>query len=683
MEDKAKTKEQLINEVVKLRRNIAELEQMDTERKYAEESIKEQERFTEELIENSAVATFVLNQQHKVILWNKACEELTGISASDMKDTDHQWKPFYTQKRRVLADIIIDGSFDEMPSLYDKYAQSTLLNNGLRSEGWYKNLNGRDRYIIFDASPILNTKGEMVAVIQTLQDISERKSAEEALHDREAELRESEHKYRDLVENANSIILRWNCDGEITFLNEFGYKFFGYREDEILGHNVIGTITPETESTGRDLRPLMESICKNPTAFEQNVNENMLRDGRRVWIAWTNKTVFDAEGTLVEVLSIGTDVTDRKRAEEVLHKNDQLLRRAEEVAKFGNWEFFLDENKVQASEGARAIYGLEIKEWSISDVRKIALPEYRTMLARALKDLIEEGIPYNVEFKICRPTDGKIIHINSMAEYDAAKNVVFGVIQDITDRKQVEAELRIAHEKLELRVVERTLELNESNEQLRNLAAHLQSVREDERIKIAREIHDDLGQTLAAQKMELSWFLDKYGDHKLIFNKANTMLDNIDLTIQAVKRICTELRPSLLDDFGLAEAMQWQANEFQKRTRIECTVESSPEDFELDKERSTVLFRIFQETLTNVLKHAEATKVIARLTEDNGNILLEVKDNGKGLTNEELSKHQSFGIIGMRERVYPWGGEIKITTYKNRGTTIKVSMPPLTSPKNN
>ena len=427
----------------------------------------------------------------------------------------------------------------------------------------------------------------------------------------------------------------------------------------------------------------MESICKNPTAFEQNVNENMLRDGRRVWIAWTNKTVFDAEGTLVEVLSIGTDVTDRKRAEEVLHKNDQLLRRAEEVAKFGNWEFFLDENKVQASEGARAIYGLEIKEWSISDVRKIALPEYRAMLATALKELIEEGIPYNVEFKICRPTDGKIIHINSMAEYDAAKNVVFGVIQDITDRKQVEAELRIAHEKLELRVVERTLELNESNEQLRNLAAHLQSVREDERIKIAREIHDDLGQTLAAQKMELSWFLDKYGDHKLIFNKANTMLDNIDLTIQAVKRICTELRPSLLDDFGLAEAMQWQANEFQKRTRIECKVESSPEDFELDKERSTVLFRIFQETLTNVLKHAEATKVIARLTEDNGNILLEVKDNGKGLTNEELSKHQSFGIIGMRERVYPWGGEIKITTYKNRGTTIKVSMPPLTSPKNN
>ena len=189
MKDKAKTKKQLIDELVTLRQNIVESEQKNTERKLAEESLREQERFTQELIENSAVATFVLDRHHKVVIWNKACEELTGIPASCMKGTDHQWKPFYTQKRPVLADIIIDGSFGDMPSLYGKYAQSTLLKNGLQSEGWYQNLNGRDRYIIFDASPILNTKGEMVAVIETLQDISERKRAEESLQEREEELR--------------------------------------------------------------------------------------------------------------------------------------------------------------------------------------------------------------------------------------------------------------------------------------------------------------------------------------------------------------------------------------------------------------------------------------------------------------------------------------------------------------
>ncbi len=254
---------------------------------------------------------------------------------------------------------------------------------------------------------------------------------------------------------------------------------------------------------------------------------------------------------------------------------------------------------------------------------------------------------------------------------------ILGVSRDITERKKAEDEFRMAHEQLELRVLERTLELNRSNEQLRNLAAHLQSVREEERAKIAREIHDELGQALSAQKMELSWFRDRYGDHKPIFDKSGAMLDALNATMRSVRRICTALRPSILDDFGLVDAMQWQADEFQKRTGIECAVDSVPEHIELDKDQSTALFRIFQETLTNVLKHARATKVTARLTKDNDNITLEVIDNGKGITDEQFSKPQSFGLIGMRERVYPWGGKVEITGHKNRGTTVKVCMPHL------
>jgi signal transduction histidine kinase/ActR/RegA family two-component response regulator len=140
--------------------------------------------------------------------------------------------------------------------------------------------------------------------------------------------------------------------------------------------------------------------------------------------------------------------TERKQAEDILLKNARLLSRAEEVAGFGNWEFLLDENKVNASEGAAAIYGLGSEEWSMSEVRQIALPEYRPMLGMALKDLIERGITYNVEFKICRPTDGKIIDIHSMAEYDAAKNMVFGVIQDITERMRAEKEKEGLHAQL-------------------------------------------------------------------------------------------------------------------------------------------------------------------------------------------------------------------------------------------
>jgi signal transduction histidine kinase len=218
-------------------------------------------------------------------------------------------------------------------------------------------------------------------------------------------------------------------------------------------------------------------------------------------------------------------------------------------------------------------------------------------------------------------------------------------------------------------------ELKRSHDQLRNLAFHLQSIREEERMKIAREIHDELGQALAAHKMELSWFRDRYGDHKPILDKAGAMLESLNETLRSVRRICTELRPAILDDFGLVDAIQWQAGEFQKRTRIECVVDSAPEDLELDKERSTALFRIFQESLTNVFKHAKATKVITRLTKNNDNIMLEIIDNGKGITNEQLFKPQSFGLLGMRERVYPWKGKVEVTGYENEGTKVKVSVP--------
>ncbi len=139
-------------------------------------------------------------------------------------------------------------------------------------------------------------------------------------------LRRSEEQYRELVQNANSIILRWNCDGVLTFFNEFAQTFFGYSREEVLGRNVIGTIVPETDTSGRDLTGLMADICNRPERHETNVNENMCKDGRRVWIAWTNKPVLDQAGNLMEVMSVGVDVTRQKRDAEALQASEALLR---------------------------------------------------------------------------------------------------------------------------------------------------------------------------------------------------------------------------------------------------------------------------------------------------------------------------------------------------------------------
>ncbi len=171
--------------------------------------------------------------------------------------------------------------------------------------------------------------------------------------------------------------------------------------------------------------------------------------GDTIWLRTNKVPLFDLKGEIKGVLGTYEDITARKLAEDALQLSERRLKRAEVVSHFGNWEFIPGFDKVKASEGARIIYGLEGAEWSISEVQTIPLPEYRGMLDKALSGLIEEGKPYNVEFKIRRPTDGKIIDIHSIAEYSSEKGVMFGVIQDITERKRAEEDIRQTNAYLE------------------------------------------------------------------------------------------------------------------------------------------------------------------------------------------------------------------------------------------
>ncbi|MEW6001600.1 MAG: PAS domain S-box protein [Nitrospirota bacterium] len=220
-------------------------------------------------------------------------------------------------------------------------------------------------------------------------------------------------------------------------------------------------------------------------------------------------------------------------------------------------------------------------------------------------------------------------------------------------------------------------ELKKSHEQLRNLSEHLQSIREEERTNVAREIHDELGQVLTVLKMDLSWLANKlYPDHKPLLEKIESMSKTVNSTIKIVKRICAELRPGILDDLGLIPAIEWQVEEFQNRSGIKCDVSINPKSIIVDKELSTAIFRIFQETLTNVMRHANATEVRVSFEKKNGNLILEVKDNGKGITEDQiLDSSKSFGLIGIRERAHFWGGDVKIDGIPNRGTTITVRIP--------
>jgi PAS domain S-box-containing protein len=238
------------------------------------------------------------------------------------------------------------------------------------------------------------------------------------------------------------------------------------------------------------------------------------------------------------------------------------------------------------------------------------------------------------------------------------RRIYFHAVSDITDAKQAEDQLRV------------------SREQLRELSRHLESVREEERASMAREIHDDLGQTLTALKIDVSWLAKRLPHEQgSLVKKTESMYELIDAAIQTVKRIATELRPGALDDLGLADALEWQVQEFGRRTDIRSKFSASPEAIVLDRDRSTAIYRICQEALTNVIRHAKATRVSVSLKKGPRRVSLKISDNGQGMEEGQILDPTAFGLVGMRERARYWGGEVKISGAPGKGTLVVMSIP--------
>ena len=233
----------------------------------------------------------------------------------------------------------------------------------------------------------------------------------------------------------------------------------------------------------------------------------------------------------------------------------------------------------------------------------------------------------------------------------------FGIQRDVTDRHLASEQIRV------------------SREQLRALASRLQAVREEERTGIAREIHDELGQALTGLKLDIAWMKHRLPKNHEMMDHCASIIARIDQTLTAVRRIATELRPSVLDQLGLEAALEWQGQEFSTRTGIEVGIEIATSGIPLPDDLGSSAFRILQESLTNVARHAQATYVTIRLTQTPDLLVLEVTDNGIGAPMECLGGTTSLGVIGMRERALACGGEFIIDGHPDRGTTVQLRVP--------
>jgi PAS domain S-box-containing protein len=286
-------------------------------------------------------------------------------------------------------------------------------------------------------------------------------------------------------------------------------------------------------------------------------------------------------------------------------------------------------------------------------------PEYRRTAARRTRAQTFVGYPMRVGQKIIGCLN--LAHTKNIDIGDETKQWIEGLanfVAVLMERKRAEEDLRA------------------SREQLRELSRWTQAAIEEERKRISREIHDQLGQELSLLQLELGLMQDGLPKVKSdLRSKAQSMTRLIDSAIRSVQKISTDLRPTLLDNLGLGAAVDWAAKEFQKRTKIRCRMSADPPDLKLDPERSTALFRILQEALTNVFRHARATQVAVHLEGRKHDVVLTVRDNGIGIPLRRITHAKSVGLTGMRERVHPWGGSVAISGTPGKGTAVTVTIP--------
>ena len=404
--------------------------------------------------------------------------------------------------------------------------------------------------------------------------------------------------------------------------------------------------------------------------FSDELLDSVVGEGRHAGIVQTFKGVnFVTTTGFLLYLVLRRSFRNRRLAEEALRLSQERFEAVALATNDAVWDWNLDTNVLWWSDGIQKLFGYRPEdvstkvEWWMERLH----PEDKERVVRTIRHAIEHGARTWAGQYRFRRNDGTyaiVLDRGYVILSKAGKPVrVAGGMTDISERRQAEKALE------------------NSQNQLRALASRMQSAREDERASVAREIHDELGQVLTALKLNLDWLERKIGQSE--GNPSiNRLLDRVvatgeivDTAISGVQRIATDLRPEILNHIGLPEALTQEAAQFQARSGIPCRLELPSSGAELLPETATAIFRIFQEALTNIARHAQASSIRASLRADGRQITLEVEDNGRGIAVEALLDARSMGLLGMRERATALGGEVAITPCTPHGTRVLLRLP--------
>jgi PAS domain S-box-containing protein len=616
--------------------NVLGISRDITERKTAEQELKKEKEILEKIFDNIPVMIgFVDDDGVKLV--NPEWERTIGWTLKELQE----------QNVDIFAEAYPDPSYRQEVLDFVAAATGEWIDLKIRI---------RDGRVIDAACAVVHlSNGTKVAIAQ---DITERKHAEEKLKRSESQLAEAQR-----LAHVGSF--EWDLRSNTVIWSDELYRIFGLQPGEI---NVAGDAMSFIHPEDRDL--VLSTVKRSVEDKEPySLYYRVLRpDGDQRIVYSRGLIVSGEQGEPIRVFGASQDVTERKQAEEALRVAEQKYRDIFENAGEGIFQSTPDGRYIAANPALARMYGFASPEELIHSRQDISLQVYvdPTRREEFKHQLEDKGAVRGFEHEVFRKDGSQIwISVNARAvrEKHGAIQYYEGTAQDITERKAAEEKLRA------------------TAEQLRTLSGRLQMAKEEEAVRIAREIHDELGSALSSLKWDLKLidkdFIQAKDGEQLskAREKIAAMKGVIDDIINAIRRISAELRPSALDDLGLVAAIRWHARQFEERTGIVAHLDSSLENIDLTQQQATAVFRIFEQAMTNIMRHAKATRVDIQLEKENGELALTIGDNGRGITQGEKSDRQSLGLLGMRERAVLLGGKVDITGSKGKGTVVTVRVP--------
>lgn len=616
-----------------------------SERKQMEQVLSERERLLRMVMDTQQELIVRWLPDHTVVFVNQAVCRFLGRNKSQI--IGRPWLELATGRRGAPLNIEHwqHGSVGEIKPI--------------RHEREMPDGSGNRRLIAWTDIPIFDRDGQLECIQSMGLDISDERQAALAL-------RESELRFAAIFHSMFQFTAILSPSGVLLEINDNALEIASVKRQAVLGRYFWETPWwRKNRQAQPDLQQMIQNAAQgHPSRAEMEIHG---AGDKRVLLELSLRPVSGDDGNITWLIAEGRDVTRARQDSETAAAQDRRLRALS--ANVPGMVFQIQVNPrtdaarfAYVSQGAEELFGMgcEAMQQVRLDFATIVHADDLQAFIDSLRNCtgrLEEWLWHG---RIVNRRSGmpRWVSLRALPHPDADGNVLFdGLMLNISEVKQQESE------------VER------SREMLRELAAHLDSVREEERKRIAREVHDELGQTLTALRMEIAMLeMETETVDQPKHARSLSMKSLVDQAIGVVRDVASSLRPVALD-MGLVPALMWLASEFQQRTGVACSVELFSKQIVLDDDRATVLFRIVQESLTNILRHAEAKHVVITLGKVGRRYVLEVRDDGKGFDSRAAKRANAFGLLGMRERATMLGGTAEVVSEPGAGTVVKVEVP--------